>query len=142
MVTNKKMFVSLMFIALISILAAGCSDDNTTTVAPAIDTTPPGVPYNLVGNYNAQLSSVLVSWGVNSVDTDLAGYVLQRAADGIYVDLVEEPAMIQSFQDFSPADGAATYNVFAVDFSGNASAVASISVNKEAHQGADYLSKP
>ena len=126
---SSKKFVALFCITLISLVAIGCSDDDAnplTTTPDPVDTAPPAVPANLSVAYDADLDAALISWAENTVDTDLAGYVVSRDYYGDVDVLVGTPAMINDFQDDAPLMGTSTYNVFSVDTSGNQSAVASV----------------
>ena len=125
---SNKIIVSLMLISLISFVAAGCSDDDPVAAPPAVDTAPPAAPVQMAGDYYPTFDAVVVSWAENTVDDDLAGYVLTREHDGQSVDLIADPVLVQSFQDAGAPEGLNLYNVYAVDTSGNESAITSIEV--------------
>jgi hypothetical protein len=129
---SSKKIVALFCITLISMVAIGCSDDDNPVVTSTdpVDTAPPAVPANLSVAYDADLGAAVISWAANTVDTDLAGYVVSRDYYGDVDVLVGTPAMINDFQDDAPLMGTSTYNVFAVDTSGNQSAVASVELTR------------
>jgi len=120
MVSNKKIG-SLVLITLISLAFVGCSDSDNSATAPVIDTAPPAVPASLDLAYAG--GSATISWAVNSVDADLAGYVVTRERNGVSENLVASPALINSYVDADPLLGSSMYHVFSVDTSGNQSAV-------------------
>jgi len=125
--SSIKTIVTLALITTLSIVSIGCSDSTSpvTVVDPpvVIDTAPPAVPSNLESAFADGL--VTLSWAANTTDADLAGYVLTRDNYGEVTTLVGSPSVFQSFQD-APAMGLNVYEIYSVDTSGNASAVASI----------------
>jgi len=120
MVCNKKI-VTLTLITLVGLAFVGCSDNDTQPTAAVIDTAPPALPANINLAYSSGVATI--SWDVNTVDQDLAGYVVMREQYGASKTLVATPAMIQSYTDSHPLSGTSQYNVHAVDTSGNQSAV-------------------
>jgi len=124
MASNKKI-VTMMLIALVGLAFAGCSDnDNDVVPAPTIDTAPPTLAGNLTMAYSD--GAATISWNQNVVDTDLAGYVVLREQNDVSTELVGTPAMIHSYTDSNPLYGTSMYHVYAVDTSGNQSAVATV----------------
>lgn len=141
MASSKKL-VALFCITLISLVAVGCSDDSSpvVTTPDPVDTAPPAVPANLSVEYDADLEAAVISWAANTVDTDLAGYVVSRDYYGDVDVLVGTPAMINDFEDSAPLMGTSVYNVYAVDTSGNQSAIASATLVRTAeHQTHDLF---
>ena len=117
---NKKMLITTLILALVA-MATGCSDSNNPIVA-APDTAPPALPSNLEVELESGMATV--SWAANVVDSDLAGYVVMRERQGEAETLVATPTLMTSFTDESPLVGSSAYHVYAVDTSGNESAVA------------------
>ena len=120
MVGNKKI-VTLALITLVGLAFVGCSDNNTQPTAAVIDTAPPALPANINMAYSSGVATI--SWDVNNVDQDLAGYVVMREQNDVSKPLVATPAMIQSYTDSTPLSGTSQYHVYAVDTSGNQSGV-------------------
>jgi len=124
---GKTMIKILMLLALIA-LASGCgSDDPAAPVS--IDTAPPAVPTNLAADYIPGQGGVTLSWDANTVDADLAGYVVDKVHQGVTTALVATPIMVPTCQDPNPANGVTTYYVYAVDLAGNESAVAMATIS-------------
>ena len=124
---GKTMIKILMLLALIA-LASGCgSDDPAAPVS--IDTAPPAVPTNLTANYVPVNGGVILSWDANTVDADLAGYVVDKVRSGVVTALVSTPIMVPTIQDANPGNGVTTYYVYAVDLAGNESAVAMATIS-------------
>lgn len=124
---GKTMIKILMLLALVA-LATGCSDDDPA--APAtIDTAPPAVPTNLTADYAAGPGTVVLSWDANTVDADLAGYVVDKVYGGETIALVASPISVPTCQDANVGSGLTTYYVYAVDQSGNESAVAMATIS-------------
>jgi len=121
MASNKK-FITLALIALVALAFTGCSSDDSNPAA--IDTAPPAVPANL--NLDYVDGAATISWAQNNVDSDLAGYVVIREKNGSSNTLVSSPALMNSYVDNSPLIGASQYHVYAVDNSGNQSAIATV----------------
>ncbi len=127
--TRSKKIATLGLIALVSIAFMGCSDDSNPVVAPttAVDTAPPAVPWDLEAALNGD--SAVVTWAMNTSDSDLAGFLVQKAHyDDAIVTLVGTPALVTSFVDNNVLPGINEYRVLAVDESGNESAYATIQV--------------
>ena len=120
MASNNKIMI-LMLIALVSLAFTGCSDSDDNPAAVVLDTAPPAVPAELDMDYSN--GSATISWAQNTVDSDLAGYIVTRERYGVSEDLVSAPAMINSYIDANPMSGSSQYHVYSVDTSGNASAV-------------------
>ena len=113
--------MTLMLIALVSLAFIGCSDSNDNPAAVVLDTAPPAVPAELDLQYSD--GSATISWAQNTVDSDLAGYIVTRERYGVVEDMVSAPALINSYIDANPMSGSSEYHVYSVDTSGNASAV-------------------
>ncbi len=122
MANNKKILVGIMLLT-VAIMATGCSDSNPVNVNDAIDTAPPATPYAVRSTIDYTTGAAVVSWAVDTVDTDLAGYVVTRENKGNVVDLVSNPTLVYSVQDPDPQPGINVYSVYAVDQAGNQSAV-------------------
>ncbi|MCB1183515.1 hypothetical protein KDM41_08775 [bacterium] len=120
MASNKKI-LALICMTLAAVAFTGCSDDAATPAAPAIDTAPPAVPANVDLEYSA--GAAVLSWDTNTVDSDLAGYIVTRERNGVSQTLVGTPSLIHTYVDTAPLQGASMYHVFAVDNAGNESAV-------------------
>lgn len=129
MVSNKKI-VTLVLITVVGLAFTGCSDNETASVvAPVvIDTAPPAVPAEVDAYFSGD--SAVITWAQNSVDSDLAGFIVVRDRYGVSSDLVASPAMINSYIDHNPLAGVTTYHVYSVDTSGNQSAVSSTSLTR------------
>lgn len=134
---GKKLISILMLLALVA-MAAGCSDDDPAAPA-AIDTAPPAVPTNLTADYVAGQGTVILSWDPNTVDADLAGYVVDKVYRGETVALVSSPIAVPTWQDAAVGSGVTTYYVYAVDRSGNESAVAMATVSLVSSHLAGHL---
>ena len=134
---NKKI-VSVILVCLVGILAAGCSEDNPVAVQAPVDTAPPALPYNVDGTFIQTSGVVTLSWGVNTTDADLVGYLVTRENKGNVVDIIATPTLVQIVQDANPPAGTNLYQVYAVDEAGNTSAAQSVIVIIAAnHQTAD-----
>jgi hypothetical protein len=118
---SNKTIMTLMLIALVSLAFTGCSDSDDNPAAVVLDTAPPAAPAELDLQYSD--GSATISWAQNTVDSDLAGYVVTRERYGVVEDLVSAPALINSYIDANPMSGSSEYHVYSVDTSGNASAV-------------------
>ena len=125
MVSNK-MIVTIMLIAAVTLVCTGCSDESAVIPANVIDTAPPAVPANLSVNHSAD--SAVISWDMSTVDTDLAGYIVTRERYGVTKTLISTPVLITNYEDTNPRAGSTLYHVYAVDYSGNESAVATVSL--------------
>lgn len=127
--TRNKTIVTLGLIALVSVAFMGCSDDSdpvAVTPTQAVDTAPPAVPSNLSAEFDG--SAAILSWDENSVDADLAGFLVEKEHyDNVSV-LIGIPSMVTSIVDNDVQAGISTYHVTSVDVSGNESAYATIQV--------------
>ena len=81
-----------------------------------------------------------INWDISTVDADLAGYIVTREHYGITEILVATPAMISSYEDPNPPVGTSMYHVYAVDESGNQSAVATVTLTVVTGHQAQVLS--
>ncbi len=126
MASNKKI-ISLVLITLVGLAFTGCSDsDSPNPTAVTVDTAPPAVPFNLDMEYGDGAANL--TWAANTVDSDLAGYVIDRERNGATVSLVSAPSLINSYVDENPVTGSSYYHIYAVDTSGNQSAVATVNL--------------
>jgi hypothetical protein len=116
---SKKMIATTLILGLM-VAATGCSDSrNPVTAVP--DTAPPALPSNLEVAFEGGVA--VVSWAPNTVDGDLAGYIVMRERQGVTQTLVATPTLMTSYADATPLLGSSAYHVYAVDTSGNQSAV-------------------
>lgn len=134
--TRNKTIVTLGLIALVSLAFMGCSDDSNPVVTPTqpvVDTAPPAVPFGLAAEFDGTVA--VVSWAANTVDSDLAGFLVQKThySDPV-VTLVGTPSLATSIFDNNVGDGLTEYQVTSVDLVGNESAYAVIQVIKESHK--------
>lgn len=126
---------TLVLLALVALAGTGCSDDNPTAT-PQTDTAPPAVPTNVAADYALSNGNVTISWDPNTIDGDLAGYIVDKEYLGDITPLVATPSMNPYCQDNDPGHGTTWYHVYAVDRAGNASAIASTALNLyTAHSG-------
>ena len=133
MVSNK-MIVTIMLIAAATLVCTGCSDDSPVTPTTVIDTAPPAVPANLSVDHSYDTATI--NWDANTVDTDLAGYIVTRERYGVTEVLVSTPDPY--YVDTNALAGSTLYHVYAVDLRGNQSAVATVSLTiVRNHQTAD-----
>lgn len=117
---NNKKILMLLIMTIIGLAVTGCSDSDTAT-AVAIDTAPPAVPANIDLDYSN--GNATISWAVNNVDSDLAGYIVVRERYGMSEALIATPSLVNSYVDTNPLSGSSMYHVYSVDTSGNQSAV-------------------
>jgi len=122
---SSKIFLTLLIVAMAVVFGAGCSDDSPVTPS-TIDTAPPAVPSNLTADYSKSIA--VISWAQNTVDSDLAGFVVTRDNRGSTDEMISTPTLLTSFTDPAPQTGVSTYHVSAVDLAGNQSAVASVTL--------------
>ncbi len=104
-------------------LAAGCSNDSGTT-EPALDTVPPAIPLGISASVPGQ-SEVALNWAANTVDPDLAGYVVYRSqsANGGFLPVTHGTVSTNSFLDTTVEPGHDYwYSVAARDINRNESA--------------------
>lgn len=115
---NKKMIAMTLILGLVA-LATGCSDSTTAPV-----TTPDTAPPTPAGNVTIAFVDgvATLSWDIEAVDADLAGYVVTRNHNGATVVLLEAPTLVTTLEDATPEMGASIYHVYAVDTTGNESA--------------------
>ena len=124
---GKKMTVILVLMALVA-LGTGCSSDDPA--APVnVDTAPPAVPTNLTADWSMGGDGVTLTWDANTVDADLAGYVVDKAYRGETIALVSSPISMPMYQDDNVGSGVTVYYVYAVDLAGNESAVAMATIS-------------
>ncbi len=126
---------TLVVLAALGLLAAGCGDDSP--VAPAADRgltplsqpdlAPPTTPTGVYAE--VQVRHVKLGWDPNVTDPDCVGYRLFRTANGATVRLIADPLDVTVFVDTHPYAGVAVYEVYAVDAAGNTSAAATFAVD-------------
>ncbi|RKZ15963.1 hypothetical protein DRQ50_06850 [bacterium] len=119
---RNKMIKSLILIGLAAVAFTGCSSDDNPASPGIVDNAPPAIPANVSADLDG--TAVNVAWDANTVDTDLAGYVVERENYGQTTVLTASPISAVSYVDASPAMGSNIYRVYAVDNAGNQSAVA------------------
>ena len=139
----NKWKLLLTALVLLSFAALGCGGDDDSHPASPVDTQPPTLPTGLSAEFAPASQQVVLSWDANTVDVDLAGYQITRTCYDTTVDLVATPQAANTFVDDAAGLGReVTYQVYAVDQVGNASAAASVSidftVSEEAPRAADY----
>jgi len=106
MASTPRVSLILLVVATVSFaLFAGCSNEVGTT-DPTLDTVPPTIPLDLSGDI-LTTSSVSLSWAANTVDPDLAGYVVYRrnAADSGYLPLTHGTVTTNSYVDTDAQPG-------------------------------------
>lgn len=123
---SKKMIAIFLILGLVA-MATGCSDSDTVSpVAATPDTAPPALPSNLDVEFTGAVA--VVSWDISTLDADLAGYIVTRECNGDTDALVATPTFMTTYEDAAPLLGASYYHVYAVDTSGNESAVVTTSL--------------
>lgn len=123
---GNKFARMLLCIVLLTLTAAGCSDDSDDFVSPTpVDTAPPAVPNNVdVLHVDGTDGYVRVTWSSNTTDADFAGVMISRTNDGEVEWLTDGLVTTVAYQDFSCPRGRTVYSVYAVDQTGNQSAAA------------------
>jgi uncharacterized protein len=121
--------MKLLILALIPALFAfvGCGSDGDTFSPTVVDTAPPATPLGLGASiWN---DSVVLEWKTNNTDADFSGFKVYRIIDSEVLELTGEEISKNCFTDNSPVvDSYNIYRVTSVDFSGNESAYAVISI--------------
>ncbi len=126
---------TLVVLAALSLLMAGCGDDSPVapvvepqwTPAPLPDTAPPATPTGVYAE--VQSRRVKLRWNPNVTDLDCAGFLLSRTAAGATVHLLADPSHATVYVDTHPFAGIAVYEVYAIDGAGNLSAAATYVVD-------------
>jgi hypothetical protein len=118
----KLMFTGLWCLAML----AGCGSDNVTNPTVVVDTAPPAVPVNVLGEVIE--TQVIVHWAPNTTDADLAGYMVYRANGTRVATMCQAPITDTWYVDECPMIGTNVYRVSAVDINDNESAVATVTV--------------
>ncbi|MDD5720431.1 MAG: hypothetical protein PHQ53_12150 [Candidatus Krumholzibacteria bacterium] len=130
---SKKSLLSLICLAALTCLIAGCSDDKTSNpVTAPVDTTPPALPAGLALELVPHQQTATITWQPNVSDLDLAGYLVYRSSyDLAAVALVTVPQTATYFNDDDIIGNGRllTYYIYSVDTSGNISAAATIELN-------------
>ena len=109
MVSNK-MIVTLMLIAVTSLAAIGCSDDNPVT-PNNIDTAPLIAPTDLTVEMDK--GTAVLNW-TPSLDTRVSSYVVIRERNGNVQNIGNTPLNVFSFVDSQPLNGSSMYHVYAI----------------------------
>lgn len=123
---TKLMLTGLWCLAML----AGCSSDNVARPPSVVDTAPPAVPVDVLGEVMGY--QVVVHWASNTTDADLAGYMVYRANGTRVAAMCQAPIVDNWYLDESPMVGKNEYRVSAVDISDNESAVATVTVVMDA----------
>lgn len=133
---NSKWALICAALALIAMAVAGCSSDDNNPAAPqAIDTAPPVLPTGLSVTYADANHQAYLQWDENTVDADLAGYLITRSTYTQTVDLVTTPQAENAFVDTVANMGPeVTYYVYSVDTTGNVSAAATVTLQFAGHK--------
>jgi hypothetical protein len=123
----------LMMALAMTIGAVGCGSDNdSSSVAPPVDTAPPVLPSGLAVTYDAATLDVVVSWDQNTTDADFAGFLVSRTAAGVTEELSDLPQVTNQFVDnVMGVCRTLTYRVASVDEVGNVSAAATVNLTIE-----------
>ncbi len=118
-------------------LLAGCGSDDVTRPPTIVDTAPPAVPVDILGEIIE--AQVIVHWAPNNTDADLAGYMVYRANGTRVATMCPAPISETWYVDESPMVGENVYRVSAVDVNDNESAVATVTVmvDDNPYQGYD-----
>jgi len=127
MANTKKILIATL-LTILAIAATGCSDSNPVALDTPLDTAPPAAVFAVRSNVDYNAGTATISWAPNTVDTDLAGYMVTRENKGSVVSLVATPTMSTQIADLSPRPGINLYSIYAVDLFGNESAVQRVSV--------------
>ena len=132
---SKKMIAMTLILGLVA-LATGCSDSTTAPV-----TTPDTAPPTPAGNVTVAFVDgvAMLSWDIEAVDADLAGYVVTREHNGATVVLLEAPTLVTTVEDAAPGLGTSIYHVYAVDTTGNESAPATTQLLLSGNHADDNL---
>ena len=107
----------------------GCGGGGGDVYSPTVvDTAPPAVPFGLeIQAWDS--GEVVLNWNVNTTDADFDGFKVYRVINRQMVELTTELSLINGFTDRSPVkDSLNEYRISAVDFTGNESGHAAISV--------------
>lgn len=124
MTMKRTMIVA---VAVAALALSGCSSNEADIAPTNVDTAPPAVPTQLAGS--SWHSQINLTWSPNTSDTDFAGFNIYRDTGQRMISLTEEPQQENMYLDVTPVSGYNTYQVTAVDLSGNESAQASIEVS-------------
>ncbi|MCP4290347.1 MAG: hypothetical protein GY780_00755 [bacterium] len=129
--SSIKTIVTLALITALSLMTIGCSESDSIIAPAVVDTAPPAVPSNLAAEFDD--GQISLSWDANTTDADLAGFIVSRSNYGEVTVLVASPSIITSFDD-DPALGQNIYQVYSVDLTGNASAVATVEYHRSGNR--------
>ena len=123
MVSNK-MIVTFMLIAIVSLVSAGCTDDNP--VSPAnIDEAPIVPPTKLT--VDVDKGKAMLKWGP-SVDNRVVNYFVDREHDGVRTSLGKTGQSATQFRDENTVLGFSKYYVYAAGAGPRNSAAVWVSV--------------
>jgi fibronectin type 3 domain-containing protein len=124
---------SIYIVATLSILAlVGCSSNSSNVVSPPtqIDAAPPAIPTDLTGSVAD--ANVMLVWAPNTIDTDVAGYMVYREKGGKVATMISTPLVESWYLDTRPnTSGDNVYRVTCVDLAGNESEYTTITVTIE-----------
>jgi hypothetical protein len=132
----------LLILALVPAVFAmvGCGDGGGDVYSPTVvDTAPPAVPFGLEAE-TWDSGHVILNWNVNTTDADFDGFKIYRVVDRQMVELTTTLLAANGFTDPYPVkDSLNEYRISAVDFTGNESgqAVISIFVGKQENPSLD-----
>jgi hypothetical protein len=115
---------------------AGCGSDDVTRPPTVVDTAPPAVPVDILGEVIE--AQVIVHWAPNNTDADLAGYMVYRANGTRVATMCQAPISETWYIDENPMVGTNVYRISAVDVNDNESAVASVTVTVDDNPYRDY----
>ena len=124
-VAMKRIMIIAFIVAALGL--AGCSSNEIDKTPTNVDTAPPAVPTQLTGS--SWQSQITITWAPNTTDTDFAGFNIYRDTGTRVMSLTNPPLTTNMYRDANPVAGYNTYQVTAVDLSGNESAQATIEVN-------------
>ena len=138
---NSKWALICAALALFTVAVAGCGSDNDNPAAvQAIDTAPPVLPTGLSVSFADAAHQAYLQWDANTVDADLAGYLVTRSTYTETVELVTTPqvetAFVDTVADLGPE---VTYYVYSVDTTGNVSAAAAVTLQLGGHKDGPVL---
>lgn len=108
-----------------AMLLAGCGSDSDSPTA--VDTAPPAVPTGLMGTQYS--TGITLRWEPNTMDADFMGFRVYYRYDEATYTLVDQPQPNNWFVHDAPMAGCNNeYMVTAVDYSGNESAAANLTM--------------
>ena len=128
---SKRISFILACLLAAMLVVGGCSKSSSNPTQPAVDTTPPALPFGLNLDFAPRQQAATITWEANVTDLDFAGYLVYRGSyDYEPVALVSVPQTATQYVD-NDIDGhgrVLTYYIHSVDTSGNASAAATVTL--------------